>query len=261
MATQSWWPRLSGRALETLLCLAVLSLVGQLAWPSLRSYVALPRPGKLGIIKNPVLEIAPGLADECLVYLPKDYERSSRPWPLLLYLHGAGASGNDIKQPLKSGLPALLKQGRQLPMIVIGPQCREGGPWSPTDLESLLEEMIRRYRVDNQRVFVAGYSMGGSGAWELAAAIPEQLAGMASIAGAARPTDGSALKSLPIWAFHGDHDDVVNVSASQAAIDVVRQAGGTPQLTIFEGADHGIENRVFGGGELFEWMAAGASVQ
>jgi predicted peptidase len=96
--------------------------------------------------------------------------------------------------------------------------------------------------------------MGGFGAWQLASWMPDRLAGVASVGGAQVPRAPESLARAPIWAFHGDQDDVVNVDVSQDAVDAVQNAGGKPKLTILGGAGHGIERRVLVDEELFRWL-------
>ena len=62
-----------------------------------------------------------------LLYLPKGYgENKDQKWPLMLFLHGAGERGNDINKVKVHGPPKLIEQGKDLPFIVVSPQCPVG---------------------------------------------------------------------------------------------------------------------------------------
>jgi predicted peptidase len=246
--------RACSHGLEILLGLSMASLVAQIAWPSLDAYFNRPAPGRPGSIDNPVAATTHSLAAKCFVSLPTDHGLTSRRDPLILYLHGAGERGNDIRLVTEHGLPAAVCRGRELPFVVLAPQCREGVSWSPDDLENLLKAFSKIFPVDSRRIFVAGYSMGGFGAWQLASRMPDRLAGVVSIAGAQVPSKPESLTNVPIWAFHGDRDQVVDLAVTQQSVDAVRKAGGTPKMTVLHDAGHGIERQVLESEQLFAWM-------
>ena len=64
------------------------------------------------------------------------------------------------------------------------------------------------------------------------------------------------LKELPVWAFHGDKDNVVPIEASRAMVDAVRKCGGNVAFTVYPGAGHGICDMTYRDGRLFDWLLA-----
>ena len=118
-----------------------------------------------------------------LLYLPKGYE-SGGPWPLILFLHGAGERGADLELLKKHPLPAMLAgDDADLPFIVVSPQCPAERWWPALtdELLVLLDDAIERYNVDESRVYLTGLSMGGFGTWALAIAHSERFAAIAPI--------------------------------------------------------------------------------
>ena len=111
-----------------------------------------------------------------LLYLPDDYEKSDKPFPLILFLHGAGESGSNLSNVKKHGPPKLIAAGKTFPFIVVSPQS-PGGGWNPEALNGLLDEVESKYRVDKDRVYLTGMSMGGGGTWTLAAALSPEVRG------------------------------------------------------------------------------------
>ncbi len=81
--------------------------------------------------------------------------------------------------------------------------------------------------------------MGGYGVWELGCRHPEALAAIIPIAGAGKPEKAKQLVRLPVWAVHGQNDDVVNLAGTRDMIEALRGAGGSPQYTELEGVGHG----------------------
>jgi predicted esterase len=202
-----------------------------------------------------------------IVYTPKDYERNPhQTWPLLLFLHGRGERGTDLRWLLKHGPLKLVMQGQDFPFLLIAPQITEDYLFFPPEfLKDVLDDVVAAYRVDQDRVYVTGLSMGGYGTWGVALAYPRRFAAIAPIAGGNPLAFGGSggydheivcgLKHLPVWAFHGAKDDVVPLAAEQQIVDELKQCGGNVRLTIYPDADH--ENswtRAYSDPELYEWL-------
>ena len=195
-----------------------------------------------------------------LLSLPNGYNQSKARWPLLLFLHGAGERGNDLRQVAKHGPPkqASKNQYGYGAFIVVSPQCPRGTQWSDKKqlqlLGKLIEHIKARYRVDPDRVYVTGLSMGGYGTWHLAAAMPGRFAAIAPICGGGNPGDAQKLAELPIWAFHGAKDRVVPVSQSQQMVDAVKARGGNVQFTVYPDAGHDSWTATYANPELARWL-------
>jgi predicted peptidase len=197
-----------------------------------------------------------------LLFLPQQYQRaSSKRWPLILFLHGAGQRGKNVWLVAKHGPPKVAASQPGFPFLVVSPQCPEGQLWSNESLLPLLEEVTREYRVDRTRVYLTGLSMGGYGTWNLGLSHPERFAAIAPICGGgnmvllglADPTN-SALKSLPIWAFHGARDEVVNLSESKRMVEAARAFGCDAKLTIYPDAGHDSWTVTYENRELYQWF-------
>src|SRR5207247_5709557 len=125
-----------------------------------------------------------------LLYLPKDYNaKSGRRWPLMLFLQGAGERGTNLSLVSVHGPPKLVKQGREFPFILVSPQCPADQRWDNDALLALLDDVIARHKVDTNRIYLTGLSMGGFGAWSLAARYPERFAAVAPICGGGEQID------------------------------------------------------------------------
>lgn len=191
-----------------------------------------------------------------LIYLPEDYGKENKLWPLMIFLHGAGERGDDLNKVKVHGPPKLIEQGKEFPFIVISPQC-PSEIWWPTMIETvmaLIDETIENYDVDESRIYLTGLSMGGYGTWTIACTYPDRFAAIAPICGAGMPVIADKLKAMPIWAFHGDEDPTVDPDESRKMVDSVNAAGGNAKLTMYEGVGHDSWTRTYDNGELYDWF-------
>ena len=191
-----------------------------------------------------------------LLYLPKDYGKTDKQWPLLVFLHGAGERGSDLNRVKFHGPPKLVEQGKDLPFIVVSPQCPTD-KWWPNMIEyimALIDDTVENYSVDEKRIYLTGLSMGGYGTWTIASTYPERFAAIAPICGGGQPYLARNLKNIPIWAFHGAKDPVVPLEQSQQMVDAVKRAGGNAKLTVYPEADHDSWTETYNNEELYKWF-------
>jgi predicted peptidase len=188
-----------------------------------------------------------------LLCLPKDYAEKDA-WPLMLFLHGAGERGNDLDRVKVHGPPKLIAAGKSFPMIVVSPQCPSRHWWRPNELNALLDEIIEKYKVDQDRIYVTGLSMGGFGTWTLAAYAPERFAALVPICGGGDAFSARRISHIPVWAFHGAKDSVVPLSASETMIEALKKAKGNVQFTVYPEADHDSWTETYNNPELYTWL-------
>jgi predicted peptidase len=154
----------------------------------------------------------------------------------------------------KNGPPKMIEYGRDFPFIIVSPQCPEGQDWSVDVLNMFLGEMIINYRIDTNRIWVTGLSMGGKGTWDLAVANPGKFAALVPICGRTDPSKASLLKDLPIWVFHGALDDIVPVTESEKMVNALKALGSPVKFTIYPEAGHDSWTETYENPELWEWL-------
>ncbi len=193
-----------------------------------------------------------------LLSVPEDYSDDGAPVPLLLFLHGAGERGSDVERVKTHGPPRLLEQGKDIPAIVVSPQCPDDSWWTEhlEALSLLLDQLIERYNVDESRIYLTGLSMGGYGTWALAAREPERFAAAVPICGGGSIVAAFQLRSMPIRVYHGDADPVVPLSESERLVKALEARGGNVELTVYPGVGHDSWTRTYDDPELWEWLFA-----
>jgi hypothetical protein len=86
-----------------------------------------------------------------LLFLPQDYGRQEKRWPLILYLHGGSRRGDDIEMVRAFGLPQVVEKNPSFPFIVVSPQCPQGEIWTDTDtLINLLDDVTNKSVASDQ---------------------------------------------------------------------------------------------------------------
>jgi predicted peptidase len=190
-----------------------------------------------------------------LLYLPKDYGKDKeQKFPLIMFLHGAGERGDDLEKVKIHGIPKIVEQKDDFPFIAVSPQCPEDSWWDTDALKALLDEIVAKYEVDPDRVYLTGLSMGGYGSWALGIAYPNKFAAIVPICGGGDEKKVAVLKDVPIWVFHGAKDSVVPLAQSEKMVNALKEAGGNVQFTIYPEADHDSWTATYDNPELYEWL-------
>lgn len=191
------------------------------------------------------------------IYEPKS--KCNEKLPLIIFLHGAGERGNsttDLEKVKVHGLPRYISEGTEYPAIVLAPQCPEGRVLNNLifALKELIDSVIDNYNVDTNRVSITGISMGGFGTWEMGVSYPELFSAIAPVCGGGLSWRCETLKNIPIWAFHGDMDDIVPLKNSIEMVDAVNKVGGNARLTIFHNVAHNSWEEAYTSSNVVEWL-------
>ncbi len=207
-------------------------------------------------------------------YVPFNYSEEKE-YPIFVNLHGAGIRGSDNTRPL-AFVKKLFSMGEISldECIVIVPQCPEEQKWVDTNwskgsydlsavpesnelraLVALIEAIKSEYSVDVNRIYAAGFSMGGYGTWNLLMNHPDLFAAGVPMCGAASPTSANLVLNTPVWAVHGAKDPTVPVSGSREMVEAIRNLGGTKALyTELSDHEHDVWTYTYSNTEIFTWL-------
>jgi len=196
-----------------------------------------------------------------LSYTPKDYNRDTlKRWPLIIYLHGGSRRGTDLIKLYADGIPDQLYRGREFPFIIIAPQCPEHIRWSTDNwFENLYKEVNDKYRIDTNRVYLTGFSLGGAGTWYIAAKYPDKFAAIAPMSGFTSHMDYidnniDRLIDMPIWAFHGKIDNVVPFEETERITKKLEGKNKDLRFSVEPDVGHWINWLVYPNQELYDWF-------
>ncbi|WP_395832211.1 prolyl oligopeptidase family serine peptidase [Archangium violaceum] len=212
------------------------------------------------------------------IYLPPGFT-PDRLWPVILFLHGAGEGGSDGLQQTRVGLgPALRRFPERFPAVVVFPQSRRGHPWRGPMAElalHTLEQAIREFHGDPNRLYLTGVSMGGYGTWRLALEDPHRFAALVPICGGLdapgrrtlprNPGAASSvpepfleaarhLRHVPTWIFHGEEDTIIPVEESRIMVQALREVGAPVRYTEYPEVEHDSWDPAYAEQELMPWL-------
>ncbi|HEY0058984.1 MAG TPA: T9SS type A sorting domain-containing protein [Flavisolibacter sp.] len=216
--------------------------------------------------------------------LPPDYEANSgKKYPLLIFIHGIGELGDgsqqELPQLLLHGIPKVIDRNKfpahftvnneTFSFIVISPQYKRNYR-DPESVKSLIDYCVRKYRVDESRIYLTGLSMGGGISWVYAKqqGYSNRIAALLTVCG---NTDASAAgianiaaTNLPVWATHNQFDNIVPSSNSVNWITGLNAylPAITPRsiLNIFPVSGHDAWSKTYSpdykpdGVNVYEWM-------
>jgi predicted peptidase len=218
------------------------------------------------------------------VYVPVNYAREKL-LPVILFLHGVGEGGEDGLLQTQVGLGPAIRQARdRFPFIVVFPQARRGQLWAgemATLALKTLDQAVKEFTGDSQRLYVTGISMGGFGTWVVAARAPGKFAAIVPICGfvnVKRPdlpaerkafvlkddpfgrspdpyaTAASQISKVPTWIFHGGADPVISPDESRKMFQALKASGFDVKYTEYEGVAHDSWDRAYAEPDLVPWL-------
>ncbi len=220
------------------------------------------------ILQSCAAQTSPNLIDASLktvtaetfdyyLYYPEQYQSNEdEKFPLLLFLHGGGESGDSLVAIKRNGPPKLITQGKKFPFLILAPQNPHKKKWwNTTALIQLLDTVVANNRVDPKRIYLTGLSRGGGAAWELAVQYPEKFAALAVVCGMT-PVPYAAWidKEMPIWVFHGEEDESIPISESETMVDRLKSMGYDVRFTRYPGVGHNSWIKAYNTEELYEWL-------
>ena len=177
-------------------------------------------------------------------YLPQGYNpNGSETYPVIIFVHGIGELGDgspaQLPKMLWAGIPATINGGQFPTSVTVNGQTHKFIVLSPQfiswptggDIENVINYAIANYKVNTQRIYLTGLSMGGGVVWEYAGASTtwaSRLAALIPICGASWPDYNRArninMANLPVWAIHNNDDGTCPVWYTNDYVNLINQA-------------------------------------
>ena len=184
---------------------------------------------------------------------------ASQKWPLVVYLHGKG--GNVLPKG-HQGLGTICAKPdnqKERPCFILVPQCPDENGWGGGTGENFLKtlkDMTKHLPIDEDRIYLSGYSMGGFGTFAFLNQEPRLFAAGIPVAGGIGTEAARNLRKIPLWIFHGEKDEVVKPDQSRTIAKALEKLRAPVKYTEFPGAGHGIIGKVESDIEVQKWLFA-----
>jgi predicted peptidase len=150
-----------------------------------------------------------------------------------------------------TGTPAYAKM-EEIPITL-----PEGWDKVEQDLLHMVDHVTGAYHGDARRIYLTGLSYGGFGTWYMASRHPDRFAAIAPVVGWGHPQLMSPIagRQVPVWAFAGGRDDVVQVQYFYPGLNLLEELGHTAvRFTTHEDMAHDAWRRVYPSQDLYHWM-------
>ena len=192
-----------------------------------------------------------GTSRNYIVYVPKNLGENR---PLLISCHGMNQDANYQK-----GMLQIESVADTAKFVTVFPNGIDkgwdiGGDRDINFVKALIDAMVSKYKIDRNRVYLSGFSMGGMFTYHAMNKIPDLIAAFAPISGYPMwgTTANANVRPIPIIHTHGTSDDVVSFSGVQGALNAWINHNGCPSQakveTNYRGAWH-ITRRTWGPGK------------
>lgn len=195
--------------------------------------------------------------------------------PLCVILHGAGERGSDNFKQLNYSTIMFIKAIRKKysPLILL-PQCPSDNVWtinpkrpfnnffldsipvSPTleIVRDIILKLAKVYSVDTNRIYIIGYSMGGTGTWEMIFRNPDLFAAAIPICAASDPSKASLVKDIHIWAFSAENDQFYDYRETEETVTRLKANNCDIKYTLYRSQEHYIWGQIFKDPQVSEWL-------
>lgn len=198
-----------------------------------------------------------------MIYLPEGYEADkSKTWPLIYFLHGSGDRGENLFVLAKASPFMFIREKGPLQAIIVAPLLANKPDITLFPLEYMdgtLKEFLTEYRVDSNRIYLTGLSLGGEAVYRFALHRPEVFAAISPLCAFTMTSnvgEMQKIKDVPVWAIHGADDTVVVPSRGEKPVNELKQAGGNVKFSLLPGHDHDVWTDTYSDPAFYEWLLA-----
>ena len=204
------------------------------------------------------------------LFIPKDYDPAKK-YPLVTFFHGKGRKGTDNRKQVTLGskLFAHPENQRKHPCFVLAPQSPPDSGWRqefadkrrPVDTAlDIIDALEKEFSIDTSREYLTGQSGGGTASWCSLLKYPDRFAAAAIVCAGIdftpeeMPEIAERFKTVPLWLFHGEVDQLVPVERSRMKFKALKAVGGNVRYTEYPKVRHNSWDHAYVEPDLVDWL-------
>ncbi len=189
-----------------------------------------------------------------LTYEPENFSKDEE-IPLLIFLHGSPQRSNNFDKLRNVPIPKYLEDKTlTLPMLVIAPLCPTDSSWDTQHLFDTYNDVLKKYNIDQKRIYLTGFSMGGFGALKFAKEYPDIFAAVAPVCSGGTTLFSEYLKDIPFWFFHGKKDQIIDYQKTKELVEDMKNYNPFVKFTTYEYHGHKIWDETYANEKLYSWF-------
>ena len=193
------------------------------------------------------------------LYVPSNVRQNEKR-PLVIFLHGSGERGNNIKNLNSYGFSKYIKKGQTYDSFILMPQLPSGKIWSHSEESkitgNLIKKVVNDYNIDEKKIAISGFSLGAIGVPVLVKNNENYFSCAVMIACSNEQKKFAPyFKNMPVRFYAGSKDTGQgNSSQTKAFYEAVKKYSSNTEWIIFNGASHNVVDKVFEDGKVYNWM-------
>ena len=198
-----------------------------------------------------------------------DKIRSGKKYPLVVWFHGKGESGEDNTRQLAHVQSTIefLAGKNKLDFFLLATQCPEDNPYwdgsvsqegkgdAPiTILDEILDAVCEEYPIDQKKLCIYGHCSGGNAAWQFADRYPNRFAAMIVCSSSPGTARAESFRNTVIWAFNNKDDTPPTFEQTGRLLDEINELGGIAMMTLRKTGGHDSWTNALSKEKVVAWM-------
>lgn len=185
--------------------------------------------------------------------IPEHYNSPDYKYPLVVFLHGGGES--------YPGDWNWITDQFYIPVddqYIIAVPAKVEWDWHPKKILDVVNDVITKLQVDEDRIYLTGLSMGGRGTYIVSAELPDLFAALMPLSSHHQPYSyvklAPKIAHLPIWTSHGKKDRVSSYHMAAKMVDELSKLGAYVTFKTIEDGGHGNWGKIYRNPNTIAWL-------
>ena len=185
---------------------------------------------------------------------PENFKKNKK-YPLVIFLHGGVNS--DIRRlngRIRTVNSFYMPENDQ---YIIASPIKLGYDWSPKKIQDMLEDIKSNLKIDLDRIYLTGLSMGGRGTFIVASELPDIFAAIMPLSPHHTPYSylhlADKVSHIPTFLHHSTNDRTSKFSVAKDMFEKLKKINENLVFDIGNSGHYGW-NKIYGNPKNIEWL-------